>query len=40
MLFSGFAHLAKIHDIGQYSLIADIVAIVGTMDLVFGEVDR
>ena len=36
----GFAHLAKLHDIGYLSLIADIVAIIGTMDIVFGEVDR
>uniref|UniRef100_A0A914HH96 Complex I-49kD n=1 Tax=Globodera rostochiensis TaxID=31243 RepID=A0A914HH96_GLORO len=36
----GFAHLSKIHDIGYMHLIADIVAIIGTLDLVFGEVDR
>lgn len=36
----GFAHLAKIHDVAYMSLIADVVAIIGTMDLVFGEVDR
>ncbi|KAI6219609.1 Complex I-49kD [Aphelenchoides fujianensis] len=36
----GFAHLAKIHDVAYMSLLADCVAIIGTMDLVFGEVDR
>jgi NADH dehydrogenase (ubiquinone) Fe-S protein 2 len=36
----GFAHLAKIHDVCYMSLIADTVAVIGTMDLVFGEVDR
>lgn len=36
----GFAHLSKIHDICYMSLIADVVAVIGTLDLVFGEVDR
>lgn len=36
----GFPHLAAIHDVCYMSLIADVVAVVGTMDLVFGEVDR
>ncbi|CAD5223242.1 unnamed protein product [Bursaphelenchus xylophilus] len=36
----GFAHLAKIHDITYMSLVADVVAVIGTMDVVFGEVDR
>ncbi|CAD5217103.1 unnamed protein product [Bursaphelenchus okinawaensis] len=36
----GFAHLAKIHDVTYMSLIADVVAVIGTMDIVFGEVDR
>ncbi|KAK0397649.1 hypothetical protein QR680_002202 [Steinernema hermaphroditum] len=36
----GFAHLAKIHDVCYMSLIADVVAVIGTMDIVFGEVDR
>lgn len=36
----GFAHLAAIHDVCYMSLIADIVAVIGTMDIVFGEVDR
>jgi len=28
------------HEVAYMSLIADVVAIIGTMDLVFGEVDR
>ncbi|PAV69865.1 hypothetical protein WR25_26085 isoform A [Diploscapter pachys] len=36
----GFAHLAMVHDVVFMSLIADVVAVIGTMDLVFGEVDR
>jgi len=36
----GFAHLAAMNHIGKNHMLADIVAIVGTMDLVFGEVDR
>lgn len=36
----GFAHLARIHDLAYMSLLADCVAIIGTLDLVFGEIDR
>nr|CAD2161958.1 unnamed protein product [Meloidogyne enterolobii] len=36
----GFAHLAKIHDISYMHLIPDLVAIIGTLDVVFGEIDR
>jgi len=36
----GFAHLSKIHDMSYLSLIADVVAIIGTLDVVFGEIDR
>ncbi|EPB80610.1 NADH dehydrogenase subunit D [Ancylostoma ceylanicum] len=36
----GFPHLAAIHDICYMSLIADVVAVIGTLDIVFGEVDR
>ena len=36
----GFAHLAAIDDIGRHHLLADIVAIIGTLDVVFGEIDR
>jgi len=36
----GFAHLATIDYIGKNAQLADIVAIIGTLDVVFGEVDR
>ena len=36
----GFPHLAAIHDVCYMSLVADVVAVIGTMDIVFGEVDR
>ena len=36
----GFAHLAALDKIGRGHFIADIVAIIGTLDVVFGEIDR
>ena len=36
----GFMHLQAINFMAKGHLIADVVAIVGTLDLVFGEVDR
>ncbi|OMJ14931.1 NADH dehydrogenase [ubiquinone] iron-sulfur protein 2, mitochondrial, partial [Smittium culicis] len=36
----GFYHLGGLHVMTEDSLIADLVAIVSTADLVFGEVDR
>lgn len=36
----GFAHLAAMDFIGKDHFLADIVAIIGTLDIVFGEVDR
>jgi NADH dehydrogenase (ubiquinone) Fe-S protein 2 len=36
----GFAHLAALDAIGRNHMLADIVAIIGTLDIVFGEVDR
>jgi NADH-quinone oxidoreductase subunit D len=36
----GFAHLASINEMAKGHMIADIVAIIGTQDIVFGEVDR
>lgn len=36
----GFAHLAGMHKIGEHHFLADIVALIGTLDIVFGEVDR
>merc|ERR1719342_519250 len=36
----GFLHLALMDHIGKNHMLADIVAIIGTLDVVFGEVDR
>ena len=36
----GFAHLALCDHIGKNHMLADIVAIIGTLDVVFGEIDR
>jgi NADH-quinone oxidoreductase subunit D len=36
----GFAHLAAMDEMAKGHMIADVVAIIGTMDIVFGEIDR
>jgi NADH-quinone oxidoreductase subunit D len=36
----GFAHLAAINEMAKGHMLADVVAIIGTQDIVFGEVDR
>jgi NADH-quinone oxidoreductase subunit D len=36
----GFAHLAAMDELVRGHMIADAVAIIGTMDIVFGEIDR
>ena len=36
----GFAHLSAMDEISRGHMLADVVAIIGTMDIVFGEVDR
>jgi len=36
----GFAHLAALDEMGKGHMIADAVAIIGTMDIVFGDIDR
>lgn len=36
----GFAHLSAMDDMTRGHMIADVVAIIGTMDVVFGEIDR
>jgi len=36
----GFAHLAAMDELSKGHMIADVVAIIGTLDIVFGEVDR
>jgi len=35
-----FVHLSALNEMGKGHMIADAVAIIGTMDIVFGEVDR
>ena len=36
----GFPHLAALDEMVKGHMIADVVAIIGTMDIVFGEIDR
>ena len=36
----GFAHLAAMNELAKGHMLADVVAIIGTMDIVFGEIDR
>jgi NADH-quinone oxidoreductase subunit D len=36
----GFPHLAAIDEMSRGHMIADVVAIIGTQDIVFGEIDR
>ncbi|MEA2080675.1 MAG: NADH-quinone oxidoreductase subunit D [Pseudomonadota bacterium] len=36
----GFAHLSALDEMARGHMLADVVAIIGTMDIVFGEVDR
>lgn len=36
----GFAHLSALDEMSRGHMIADVVAILGTQDIVFGEVDR
>lgn len=37
---SGFAHLSALDEMTRGHMIADLVAIIGTQDIVFGEIDR
>ena len=37
---AGFAHLAALDEMSRGHMIADVVAIIGTQDIVFGEIDR
>ena len=37
---AGFAHLAALDEMARGHMIADVVAIIGTQDIVFGEIDR
>ncbi|KHF25923.1 NADH-quinone oxidoreductase subunit D [Solemya velum gill symbiont] len=36
----GFAHLSAMQTMAKGHMLADVVAIIGTMDIVFGEIDR
>ncbi|AXK39393.1 NADH-quinone oxidoreductase subunit D [Crenobacter cavernae] len=36
----GYAHLAALDEMSRGHMIADVVAIIGTQDVVFGEIDR
>ncbi|HEX9810697.1 MAG TPA: NADH-quinone oxidoreductase subunit D [Burkholderiales bacterium] len=36
----GFAHLSSLDEMCRGHMIADLVAVIGTLDIVFGEVDR
>ncbi len=36
----GFAHLSAMDEMANGHMLADVVAIIGTMDIVFGEIDR
>jgi NADH-quinone oxidoreductase subunit D len=37
---AGFAHLAALDEMIKGHMLADVVAVIGTQDIVFGEVDR
>jgi len=36
----GFAHLAAMNEMVKGHMLSDVVAVIGTMDIVFGEIDR
>ena len=36
----GFVHLSALHEMVQGHMLADVVAVIGTQDIVFGEIDR
>ncbi len=36
----GFAHISAMHEMVQGHMLADVVAVIGTQDIVFGEIDR
>lgn len=37
---AGFAHIAAINEMVKGHMLADVVAVIGTQDIVFGEIDR
>jgi NADH-quinone oxidoreductase subunit D len=36
----GFPHLAAMDEMAKGHMLADVVAIIGSQDIVFGEIDR
>ena len=36
----GFVHLSAMDEIARGHMLADVVTVIGTMDIVFGEIDR
>jgi NADH-quinone oxidoreductase subunit D len=36
----GFAHLAALDEMVRGHMLADVVTVIGTQDIVFGEIDR
>ncbi len=36
----GFAHLSSMDDVVRGHMLPDVVAMIGTYDIVFGEIDR
>jgi NADH-quinone oxidoreductase subunit D len=36
----GFAHLSAMDEMARGHMIADVVTIIGSQDIVFGEIDR
>jgi NADH-quinone oxidoreductase subunit D len=36
----GFPHLAALEEMTRGHMLADVVAVIGTLDIVFGEIDR
>jgi len=36
----GFAHLSALDEMVRGHMLADVVAVIGTQDIVFGEIDR
>jgi NADH-quinone oxidoreductase subunit D len=36
----GFAHISAMHEMVEGHMLADVVAVIGTQDIVFGEIDR
>jgi len=40
ILAPGFTHMAAMDEMARGHMLADVVAIIGTMDVVFGEIDR